>query len=166
MTIQPRSSVRRLATARAISFTGGAAAYVALTFTIYAAHGLGRLAVGDADRDVRREGLVGPFGGVLGDRFDRRAVMIVSDLAGAAAFAAMAFVHAPAFLVGLALLSPSSRRRSWSASQAAIPNLVGEDDLDLGEQPHRDRAKPRDHPRARARRRAARPRSARRGCSA
>jgi MFS family permease len=129
MTIQPRASVRRLATARAISFTGGAAAYVALTFTIYARTGSAAWLSATLIATFGAEGLVGPFAGVLGDRFDRRWMMIVSDLAGAAVFAAMAFVHAPAFLVGLALLSTVVEAPFLSASQAAIPNLVGEEDL-------------------------------------
>ena len=35
-------------------------------------------------------GLVSPIAGSLGDRYDRRRVMIASDLAGAATFAAIA----------------------------------------------------------------------------
>ena len=41
----------------------------------------------------------------------------------------MAFVHAPAYLVGLALLSTIVEAPFLAASQAAIPNLVGEEDL-------------------------------------
>ena len=129
MTIQPRSSVRRLATARAISFTGGAAAYVALTFTIYARTGSAAWLSATLIATFGVEGLVGPFAGVLGDRFDRRGLMVLSDLGGAAVFAAMAFVHAPAYLVGLALLSTIVEAPFLAASQAAIPNLVGEEDL-------------------------------------
>jgi MFS family permease len=129
MTIQPRASVRRLASARAISFTGGAAAYVALTFTIYERTGSAAWLSATLIATFGVEGLVGPFAGVLGDRFDRRRLMIASDLAGAAVFAAMAFAHAPVFLVGLALLSAVVEAPFLAASQAAIPNLVGEDDL-------------------------------------
>ena len=39
-------------------------------------------------------GLVGPFAGALGDRFDRRKVMIWSEAISAVFFAAMVFAHA------------------------------------------------------------------------
>ena len=40
-------------------------------------------------------GFLGPFAGALGDRFDRRRVMIVSEAVAAAFFAVMAFVARP-----------------------------------------------------------------------
>jgi MFS family permease len=66
---------------------------------------------------------------VLGDRFDRRRVMIASDLAGAACFAAMALVEEPALLIAVGFLAAVVETPFWSASAAAIPNLVDEEDL-------------------------------------
>ena len=75
-------------------------------------------------------GLFAPIGGVLGDRFDRKRVMIVSDLAGAACFVAMAFVHDPALAdLAVGFVAAIVETPFWSASAAAIPNLVGKDDL-------------------------------------
>ena len=75
-------------------------------------------------------GAVGPFASVLGDRFDRRNVMIVSDLAAAACFAGMALVaESPGPLVLIAFLSALAEAPFWPASSAAIPNLVPQDQV-------------------------------------
>jgi MFS family permease len=64
---------------------------------------------------------------VLGDRFDRRTVMIASDGASAACFLAMAFIESPGPLVAAAFLSALAEAPFWPASSAAIPNLVPPD---------------------------------------
>jgi MFS family permease len=74
-------------------------------------------------------GFASPFAGALGDRFDRRRVMIISDLAGAACFLGMALVHAPWLLLLFAFLSAVAEAPFFSSSSAAIPNLVGDEDL-------------------------------------
>jgi MFS family permease len=126
----PRAAVRRLALARLISVTGSAAAYTALMFEIYDQTGS---AVWLAAALLVTEGVsgaVGPFASVLGDRFDRRTVMIVSDLAAAACFAGMAMVAAsPGPLVLIAFLSALAEAPFWPASSAAIPNLVPQDQV-------------------------------------
>ena len=126
----PRTAVRRLALARLISVTGSAAAYTALMFEIYEQTGS---AVWLAAALLVTEGVsgaVGPFASVLGDRFDRRNVMIVSDLAAAACFAGMALVaDSPGPLVSIAFLSALAEAPFWPASSAAIPNLVPEDQV-------------------------------------
>ena len=126
----PRAAVRRLALARLISVTGSAAAYTALMFEIYEQTGS---AVWLAAALLVTEGVsgaVGPFASVLGDRFDRRTVMIVSDLAAAACFAGMALVaESPGPLVLIAFLSALAEAPFWPASSAAIPNLVPQDQV-------------------------------------
>ena len=125
---KPRSAVRRLALARLISITGGAAAFAALNFTVYERTGSAawlsasllltfgvrrvRAARRDAGRSLRPQ-----------------AVMIASDLAGAGCFLALAFVHEPALLLALGFVAAVVEAPFWSASAAAIPNLVGKDDL-------------------------------------
>jgi MFS family permease len=124
-----RAPVRRLATARLISVTGSAAAYMALNFTIYART---RSAVWVAAALFVTFGTVGfasPFAGALGDRFNRKKVMIASDLAGAACFLGMALVKAPWLLLVYAFLSAVAEAPFLSSSAAAIPNLVGDEDL-------------------------------------
>ena len=69
-------------------------------------------------------GVAGVVAGALGDRFDRRRVMIVSDLSGACVFAAAAFVHDPGLLLVCGFLAAVAESPFWSASGAAIPALV------------------------------------------
>ena len=114
---------------RLISITGGAAAFAALNFTIYERTGSAAWLSASLLLTFGASGLFAPLGGVLGDRFDRRSVMIASDLAGAVAFGAMAFVEDPALLLAIGFVTAVVETPFWSASQAAIPNLVGKDDL-------------------------------------
>jgi MFS family permease len=127
---EPRTAVRRLALARVISVTGSAAAYTALMFEIYDQTGSSVWLAASLLVTEGVSGLVGPFASVLGDRFDRRTVMIVSDLAAAACFAGMAMVaSAPGPLVSIAFLSALAEAPFWPASSAAIPNLVASDQV-------------------------------------
>ena len=74
-------------------------------------------------------GLAAPIAGSLGDRFDRRRVMIISDLAGAASFAAIAFVHTPGALLALTVVAALAEAPFYPAASAAIPNLTPLSDL-------------------------------------
>ena len=124
-----RAAVRRLAIARVISISGGGAAFTALNFTIYArTHSAAWLAA-TLLMTFGVSGFITPFAGALGDRFDRRWVMIASDLAGAGCFLAMAFVRSPAALISVAFLAAIAESPFWPASGAAIPNLAGPSEL-------------------------------------
>ncbi|MGH2572976.1 MAG: MFS transporter [Actinomycetota bacterium] len=129
MATRTRSPVRRLALARLISLTGGAAAYLALNYTIYERTGSATWVAVTLILTFGALGLASPFAGALGDRFDRRRVMIASDLVGAAVFFAMTFVDGPGALVALAFLAALAEAPFLSASTAAIPNLVDEDEI-------------------------------------
>jgi predicted MFS family arabinose efflux permease len=124
-----KTAVRRLAAARLISVTGGAACYTALMFTVYQLTHSPTWLSATLLLTFGVSGFVAPLAGALGDRFDRRRVMIVSDLLGVGCFAAMAFTHDPGWLLGLAFASAVVETPFWSASGAAIPNLVSEEDL-------------------------------------
>jgi MFS family permease len=133
MTLYPttaRSKIRRLAVGRLISVTGGAAAYTALNFTVWdRTHSPGMQAL-SLLLTFGVAGIVGPFGGALGDRFDRRAVMIWCEGVSMLFFVAMAFVHVPLWLILLAFGSALAELPFFTASRAAIPNLVeSEDDV-------------------------------------
>jgi MFS family permease len=121
----PRTAVRRLATARIISITGGGAAYAALNYTIYQRTGSAAWVAAALLVTFGVMGFIGPPAGILGDRYDRRTVMIVSDLAGAACFGMMALGEDPAWLLVWAFLSAVAEAPFWSASEAAIPNVAG-----------------------------------------
>jgi MFS family permease len=124
-----RSAVRRLAASRIISITGGAAAYTALNFEVYRQTGSAAWVAVALLLTFGVTGLVGPIAGVLGDRYDRRMVMIVSDLASAGAFGLMALGHGHVWLIAWAFVSALTEAPFWSASEAAIPNVAGEDHL-------------------------------------
>ncbi len=119
-----RAAVRRLALGRVISIAGSAAAYTALMFTVYERTGSAAWLSAALLATEGASGLLGPIASVLGDRFDRRKVMIASDLAAAACFAAMASVDSPGPLVAFAFASAVAEAPFWPASGAAIPNLV------------------------------------------
>jgi NRE family putative nickel resistance protein-like MFS transporter len=121
----PRSAVRRLATARLISITGGGAAYAALNYTIYDITGSAAWVAMALLLTFGVMGFIAPPAGMLGDRYDRRVVMIVSDLAGALCFGMMALGQDPAWLLVWAFLSACAEAPFWSASEAAIPNVAG-----------------------------------------
>ena len=119
-----RSKIRRLAVGRVISVTGGAAAYTALNFTVWdRTHSPGMQAL-SLLLTFGVAGIVGPFGGALGDRFDRRNVMIWCEALSALFFVAMAFVDTPLWLIVLAFGSALAELPFFTASRAAIPNLV------------------------------------------
>ncbi|MGZ4153836.1 MAG: MFS transporter [Actinomycetota bacterium] len=122
-----RSAVRRLAVARLVSIAGGAAAYTALMFTVYEKTHSATWLSATLLLTFGVNGLVSPFAGAIGDRLDRKRVMIVSDLLGVACFGAMAFAHDTGWLLGFAFLSAIVETPFWMASGAAIPNLVPED---------------------------------------
>ena len=124
MNRSPRSNVRRLAIGRLISVTGGAAAYTALMFTVWERTHSAPLQSLTLLLTFGVVGILSPLTGQLGDRFDRRIVMIIAESLAATLFFTMAFADAPRVLIGLAFLSAMAESPFWSASGAAIPNLV------------------------------------------
>jgi MFS family permease len=125
-----RSAVRRVAAARGISLTGSGAAFAALAYIVY------RL-TGDSAAWVSLtllltmgvQGLVQPIASWLGDRFDRRRVLVASDLLAAGGFAALAFARTPGQLVAIACVTAILESPVWAVAAAAIPNLIEEDEL-------------------------------------
>jgi MFS family permease len=124
MTRSPTSNVRRLAVGRLISVTGGAAAYTALNYTVWERTHSPYMQALSLLLTFGVAGLVGPLTGALGDRFNRRTVMIWSEAISAAFFAAMVFAKDPGLLIALAFGSAIAELPFFSASRAAIPNLV------------------------------------------
>lgn len=120
----PRAAVRRLALGRLISVTGGAAAYTALNFTVWDLTRSPGMQALSLMLTFGVAGILGPFAGALGDRFDRRKVMIASEALASCFFIGMVFVDDPGLLIALAFGSAISELPFFSASRAAIPNLV------------------------------------------
>jgi MFS family permease len=120
-----RSAVYRLAFARGISIAGGAAAFTALMFAVYEKTNHSSIWLSATlILTFGMNGVLGWFAGSLGDRFDRRTVMIVSEVLGAGVFAVAAFVHAPVLLITCGFVAAIAESPFWSASGAAIPALV------------------------------------------
>jgi MFS family permease len=130
VTTAPTIAIRRLAVSRAIAVTGYEAGWIALMVAIYARTHSTVWMSAALFAAIASSSLVAPVAGALGDRYDRRRVMIVSELAAAAFAAAMVVAHAPWLLVALAALVGLAEAPFMPASSAAVPNLVGDDRLE------------------------------------
>ena len=115
---------RRLALARLISLSGGSAAYVALIAAVYGQTKSAVWVSAALFASVIASVISAPPAGWIGDRFDRRRVLIAADLAGAAVSLAMALTGQPWALVVLLGLSSVAQSPFEPASAAALPNLV------------------------------------------
>ncbi len=77
--------------------------------------------------------VLAPLGGVVADRFDRRRVMICSDLLRAVSMAALAVTAAadgPVLLVTLLAFATTAFGTAYQPAMMAVtPSVVGEDDL-------------------------------------
>jgi MFS family permease len=124
-----RRNVRRVAIARLVSQAGSQAAVVALLALVYErTHGSGVwLAAIFLSSFVVVVIVFGPLVGMIGDRFDRRTVMIVSDLAAAAAFVGLAFANDPFALLGLSICAAAAQAPFTPAANAQLLMLVPEE---------------------------------------
>jgi MFS family permease len=120
---------RRLALGRLISLSGGSAAYIALVAAIYGRTHSAVWISAAILASVVASVASAPLAGWIGDRFDRRRAMLGADLAAAVVSAAMALTGAPWALVLLLGLSSVAQSPFEPASAAAMPNLVGIEDV-------------------------------------
>ena len=120
------TAIHRLAAARLVSVTGGDAAYIALVALVYDRTGSSLWVSAALLAMIGVAGLAAPFAGMLGDRVDRRRVLIGSDLTAAVLFLAIAFVEEPWPLVVLAGLGAAAESPFIPTSTAAVPNLVSD----------------------------------------
>jgi hypothetical protein len=124
---------RRLAAALAASQIGDWVYNVALLGVVYARTGSATwVALTTAARVVPIV-VLGPLGGVVADRFDRRALMIACDAARIALMGALALVAAlglPIVLAPLLAAAATAAGSPYPAAVAAItPRLVADDQL-------------------------------------
>src|SRR4051812_6300445 len=92
---------RRLALGRLVSITSGSAAYIALVAAIYGETGSALWVSAALFASVVASVVSAPYAGWLGDRFDRRRVLVGADVVAAAVAAAMALTEQPKALVPL-----------------------------------------------------------------
>ena len=125
-----RGPVWLLAAANGISATGSLAAYTALTYEVYRRTGSPYWVSVAAFVSFALAGAAAPIAGWLADRYDRRRVMIGSDLAAAAVYlAAAALASSPAALIALTALGAAAQAPFRPASMAALPNVAAPEDL-------------------------------------
>lgn len=125
-----RGAVRRLALARLVSSIGSVGSFTGIAYTLWALTGSALWVSGGVLALVVVGGLVQPVAGLVADRFDRRRVMVASDLGAAAAFGVLALVaDVPLAIIGVTAVATLAGAPFWPASRAALPNLVEGDDL-------------------------------------
>ena len=124
-----RDAIYRVAAARGISMLGSQLAVIALVFEVYRTTESAVWVSVVVLSAALAMALMAPVGGWLGDTFDRRTVMIASDLAAAAVFILLVFAGNLWLLIGLSLVATIARAPFFPAAQAALPNLAAAGDL-------------------------------------
>src|SRR5262249_59903900 len=99
-----RIAVRRVTAAQIISIAGTEAAEIALLYAVYQRTRSAAWVAAALLLTFGTMAIATPLAGSLGDRFDRRVVMVASHLGGAACFAALAFARSTSSLLALAFL--------------------------------------------------------------
>src|SRR5438552_5034372 len=124
-----RIAVRRVTAAQIVSIAGTQAAEIALLYAVYQRTGSAAWVAAALLCSFGTLAVATPLAGSLGDRFDRRVVMVASNLAGAACFAALSFARSPSSLLALAFVAALTSSPFNAAADAAVPNLVLASDL-------------------------------------
>lgn len=121
--------MRRLAGARVVSLLGTGAANVALLITMFDRTRSAAWVSGTLVATHGVQVFFALFTAGLGDRFDRRRLMVASELGGSVCFAVMVLLRDPVPLLAVALVGAVVASPFHSSSAAAIPNLVGPEEL-------------------------------------
>ena len=130
-TTRPRAAIRKLAFSRGVTYAGGNAAFWALSVTLYEQTQSVTVVAVAALASFSVPAAISPLAGSLGDRFDRRRVMIVSELAGALCFLGLAVaVDWPAALLALRVLASIAWSPLEPATNAALPCLVSDEQFE------------------------------------
>jgi MFS family permease len=123
------AAVRRLAIARLVSVAGSVAADVALALVLYARTGSATWVGAALFIAFAVPALLSPVAGAISDRFDRRRVLVGSDVLGAACFAGMGLVSAPVALLALAAGAATASAPFLPASGSMLPAVAAPDGL-------------------------------------
>ncbi|MEN3308617.1 MAG: hypothetical protein V7603_4819 [Micromonosporaceae bacterium] len=133
MLVRRNRPLRRLLAALAVSQIGDWLYNLALVALVYdRTHSVAWTAVTTAARVVPMV-VLGPFGGLLADRYDRRRLMIVADVLRVGSMTLLALVAAAGlpvlFAPVLAAVSTAASTVYPPAVAATLPRLVADDDL-------------------------------------
>src|SRR5262249_10844001 len=118
-----RTAINRLAAGRVIAVTGSEATWIALMVAIYASTHSTVWMSAALFVTIAGQGVATPLLGGLGGHMDRRKLVIAAEVSGARV------CRAPLALVVLALFASVAQSPFIAASTAAVPNLVGPDQL-------------------------------------
>jgi MFS family permease len=125
----PRTPVRRLALARLLSTAGTDASAVALGWAMYAQTGSAAWLSLSLLITIGGGSVLAPLAGWVGDRVDRRRVLLSCELTSAALFTVLALVHTPWAMLALSVLATASGAIFGPAAGAAMGEIAGERDL-------------------------------------
>jgi MFS family permease len=126
------SAVLRLAASQGLSYAGRGAALTALIWALYASTGSAWWLSGAMLAIFGAATLVSPWTSHIGDRYDRRVVIMVSALLAALGFAASALLvwHGDVVATIVLMVAAGCTQGALTAAvQGAVPNLVGDEDL-------------------------------------
>lgn len=128
--LRRRPVFRRLFLAQAVSRAGDAFSTVALVVLVFGLTGSGIGVAGTVVFEILPVLLLGPFAGLVADRFDRRRVMVTADLGRMVLAATLALAHgsvAVAYAVAFGLATGSLLFNP--AASALVPDTVEDDEL-------------------------------------
>lgn len=112
-----------------MSGVGAAAAFIVLPLDVYRRTGSPFWLTASFLVTVALRGLFSMVAGSIADRFERRRLMIVTDLLSVGCWTALTFIHSVTGLLSVAVIAQVLVTPHWLASDAAVPNLVGGDML-------------------------------------
>ena len=128
VTLLKNRSFRRLFLAQCVSSLGDWVGVIAIA--VFADHIQGATGVGLVMTARVLPGfLIGPLAGVLADRFDRKRLMVVADLARAAVIFSLPFFPNIVYLLIASMVLESLTLIWGPAKDASLPNLVGRGQL-------------------------------------
>jgi MFS family permease len=125
-----RPAIYRIAAGGLVDSLGSSAMAVAFGFFLYDRTGSAVWLSAWYFLSFGITGVLTPVAGWLADRFDRRRLIIISDLAAAACSLALIAASGPVALVTIAFIASILGHAGHPAFGAALPNLVGEEKLE------------------------------------
>jgi MFS family permease len=125
-----RPAIYRLAAGGLVNSLGSNATAVAFGFFLYDRTGSALWLSAWYFLSFGITGILTPVAGWLADRFDRRLLIVLSNLAAGACSLALIAASQPAALVAIAFIASIVGRAGSPAFGAALPNVVGGEELE------------------------------------